>query len=237
MFYLTCSDFEGWPDGWRHTSRSWLGIAERKRLAAIRSGARRDQFLAGRLLLRQCLAETLSMAPTDIELAAAAPIRAAQTDGHPLCFVSISHTASCVAVVLSEHPVGVDCERLRARRNWRAISAQFFSAAEAAWLQLQPAEEGLEAFLRSWTLKEALSKCTGADLGQVLARAPLVENRTHWPAEFTGFHAWSGALDNKIQMGLVSSTVLIPHCHYRPGPFDSSGQQSIELAAISPEMC
>lgn len=234
MLQLFYSDFDRWPGDWRANARRYLGAGESARLARIGSRLRRDQFLAGRLLLRQCAAESYSCSPGQVQLAATAPVRA-QRDGGDLCFVSISHCAHFVAVALAARPVGIDCERQLARRNWRDICAAYFAATEAEWLLQLPPERGQAEFLRSWTLKEALSKCARVDLGHTLAGAALVHGATQWSGEFADFSAWNGMPEKGVQVSLVCAGTggqQIPDCRFRERPDNRAGEHSLEFGPL-----
>jgi 4'-phosphopantetheinyl transferase len=77
-------------------------------------------------------------------------------DGGPVPFVSLSRTADCAIVAVSDAgPVGVDIER--------SDAARFSGLADVA---LHPAEESssIEALARTWVRKESLLKATGDGL-------------------------------------------------------------------------
>ena len=83
------------------------------------------------------------------------------TDG---LHVSLSHTRGLVGCVVARCPVGLDCEpRARAARlGALRVARRRFSPAEVAALErLPPGRARDAAFLRMWTLKEALVKATG----------------------------------------------------------------------------
>ncbi|SHF35692.1 4'-phosphopantetheinyl transferase superfamily protein [Microbulbifer donghaiensis] len=235
MLQLVYSDFDRWQGNWRALARGWLSAQEQARLSRFGSAHRRDQFLAGRLLIRQLVADVFTCPPADIRLAATAPVRARRSDDSPLCFVSISHSAHSVAVALAAQPVGIDCERLARRRNWRGICSQYFAADEAAWLLRLPPEKAEAEFLRSWTAKEALSKCTGVDLGMTLTEGRLVRGVAHWSGRFARCRAWSGPLTDGLQVGLVCEggpAGLRPDCRYWSGPDNTSGEKVIAFTPI-----
>ncbi len=182
---------------------AWLSADERGRLTRIRAPRRADQFLAGRLLVRQLIAEYCGRAPVEIHLPATAPKVATDISGALLCHLSISHTDVYLAVALDSDPVGVDCEQLKERCNWRAIAEQYFAPFEMACLRtMAPAKAACE-FMRIWTAKEALSKCAGADLARLLKGAPVACGETHWPREFARYRCWSGDLPDGLHVSLV----------------------------------
>jgi len=75
--------------------------------------------------------------------------------------VSVSHTTSCLAVMLGERRIGVDVEELRSRDM--DVLRRLFSAEEA--LAIVDDED----FTQAWVRKEAYAKWTGYGLGEHLA--------------------------------------------------------------------
>ena len=134
-----------------------LGPEDRARFAAFPSGGgksteRGRQFLLSRALLAFALEETLGGREP--------PILAKDAGGRPFLpewpglFLSLSHTAGAAVLALSDAPVGVDVERLRAipPRLGRRVGAG------------TP-----EAFWRQWTAAEAEAKRAGRGAGAILA--------------------------------------------------------------------
>ena len=78
----------------------------------------------------------------------------------PLHF-SISHTPRHAVCVLSERPVGVDCEELDRNINL-ALAEKILSPSELQ--QFRQAEDPRRALLTFWVLKEASVKCSGEGL-------------------------------------------------------------------------
>lgn len=133
-----------------------LGPEDRARFAAFPSGGgkpteRGRQFLLSRALLAFALEETLGGREP--------PILAKDAGGRPFLpewpglFLSLSHTAGAAVLALSDAPVGVDVERLRAipPRLGRDFAG------------------GEETFWRRWTAAEAAAKREGRGAGAVLA--------------------------------------------------------------------
>ena len=77
--------------------------------------------------------------------------------------VSLTHTDGAVGCVVARHPVGLDCEPLTRAPRLGAIrvARRRFSPDEVAQLEQLPPVAQDAAFLRTWTLKEALVKATG----------------------------------------------------------------------------
>jgi 4'-phosphopantetheinyl transferase len=86
--------------------------------------------------------------------------------------VSLSHTTGLIGVAVAQgNAVGIDVERHRCRtaRNLAALADQAFGVTE----QAEVAAEGLGAFYRIWTLREAMGKATGEGLALALNRCDL----------------------------------------------------------------
>ena len=132
-----------------------LGPEDRARFAAFPSGCgkpteRGRQFLLSRALLAFALEETLGgREPTSL---------AKDAGGRPFLperpglFLSLSHTEGAAVLALSDAPVGVDVERLRAipPRLGRDFAG------------------GEETFWRRWTAAEAAAKREGRGAGALL---------------------------------------------------------------------
>jgi 4'-phosphopantetheinyl transferase len=84
---------------------------------------------------------------------------------------SVSHGRGITAVAIAElGPVGVDVEPIRPLPAV-ALARRWFAPAEAAWLHAQPPAHAAAAFLRLWTVKEAIGKALGTGLaGGLLSR-------------------------------------------------------------------
>ena len=132
-----------------------LSREDRARFAAFPSGGGRPaergrQFLLSRALLAFALEETLGGREP--------PILAKDAGGRPFLpewpglFLSLSHTAGAAVLALSDAPVGVDVERLRAipPRLGRDFAG------------------GEETFWRRWTAAEAAAKREGRGAGALL---------------------------------------------------------------------
>ena len=132
-----------------------LGPEDRARFAAFPSGGGRPaergrQFLLSRALLAFALEETLGGREP--------PILAKDAGGRPFLpewpglFLSLSHTAGAAVLALSDAPVGVDVERLRALPP--RLGRDFAGGEETFW--------------RRWTAAEAAAKREGRGAGALL---------------------------------------------------------------------
>jgi 4'-phosphopantetheinyl transferase len=141
-----------------------LDVDESRRHAAMQSQARREEFVAGRLLAKQLLAQITNRP------ASSHTITIADT-GKPVCKdgpeFSISHSKGLIACAVAEDaPVGVDIEVPSPARNTRRISRAHFTEQESAWL----ADAPVDSFYRLWVLKEAWLKASGSGLAGGLGR-------------------------------------------------------------------
>ncbi|WP_458766130.1 4'-phosphopantetheinyl transferase family protein [Cupriavidus basilensis] len=161
-------------------ARQWLGADEARRLDALRAGQRAAQFVAGRWIARQLLAQAYGGGWQDWTLSAA-------PDGPPLAigpasaFLSLSHSGDHVACAVGLEPLGLDIERVLPRKGLDALVLAVSNDAERAALPaLRPGGDPAaqrEAFFQLWTLKEAWLKRGGGGLfqtmlGQAVAVSP-----------------------------------------------------------------
>ncbi len=136
--------------------RGWLDAGERIRGEAYRFAADGQRHLLAHGLKRWAISNLLNVSPRDL-------IFSQNHLGKPVLHdaavhFSLSHSADWVAVALyREAPLGVDVEAGRsAMQN------------PATWPDIthpdEPVPEDTGAFLTTWTLKEAISKCSGEGL-------------------------------------------------------------------------
>jgi 4'-phosphopantetheinyl transferase len=165
-------------------SASWLSADESRRLVAMRSDRRQDEFLAARWQARCLLAQVEGGAPQDWPLEAApdAPPRVPQRAD---LFLSVSHSRGWVACALSRQPIGIDLEVRRAGRDIDGLVGLCCGGAEARMFDglAPPQREAL--FYELWTVKEAWLKCRGdwlapARLRQLDARPAARGTTSAW---------------------------------------------------------
>lgn len=169
---------------------AWLGGGERDRLAAIASGPRRAQFLAGHVLARQLAVEFAGGEPEAWHFHIGPQHRRELLGpgGHRLC-LSLSHSHDQVAAAVAERPIGVDLEVSPEPRDWADLARRLFSPATAAWV-LGDGNAGRDRrFREAWALLEAQGKRSGEGVQRaVFRRLDLVpcESREaealSWPA-------------------------------------------------------
>jgi len=141
-------------------SLDWLTKGERARYDSFSGPGRRDDFLAGRWLLRNLLASlrggTAADHPADVDEEG----RSRLARGH----ANLSHSGDWIACAVADFPIGTDIESLRPRRDFLGIAERVASPAECAQLARLEGAAQLEAFYRLWTLREAWLKRRGRGL-------------------------------------------------------------------------
>jgi len=75
-----------------------------------------------------------------------------------------------VLAVCIRHPIGVDVERIRPCSDAAEMAASVLALSENEQAKTKPPSDETEAFFRSWTRKEAVSKAEGSGL-QFLSKA------------------------------------------------------------------
>jgi phosphopantetheinyl transferase len=128
---------------------------------------RQLQTLAGRALLRREIATLPPQwgGPWQLEAGGQIQPRLVGAGGSGRWAVSLAHSGGhVVAAIADAQAVGIDIERTRPDRRWKSIAGSVFSAGE----QARCAGEGVTAFYRIWTLREALAKACGVGFRMVV---------------------------------------------------------------------
>ena len=162
--FLWLLDAGTWSDAVLDGYADWQSEGERLRCARFVRPERRRQFIAGRVLLRHALGRLLGVAPRSIALRERpgnAP--ALEMPGPANVGFSISHSGPWVACAASTVcRLGLDIERIDARRDVLALAEQALGAEALAELQMLQGEERVHAFYRMWCLHEARIKLGSA---------------------------------------------------------------------------
>lgn len=133
--------------------RLMLSPAEVRRAAGFGALGRRQQYLAGRWLLRQLCGLTVAGSPADWSLNAEGAPAARHKRGYPAPFLSLAHSGNwVVGTAAADAVAGVDLERLGTQRDWAALLRRHGQ-------RVPPRRKAKEAaFLRYWTAHEAAIK-------------------------------------------------------------------------------
>lgn len=151
---------------WRDTlSSDELARAERFRFESDRSA-----YIGTHALLRALLARVGPLAAAEwrfvagqdgkpeLDPALASPLRFNVSRGRGLVAAAVAH----------RHDVGVDVEGGRRAKDFTDVASRFFTPEESALVRQEAPDGGRDAFLRLWTLKEAVIKATGEGLRRPL---------------------------------------------------------------------
>jgi 4'-phosphopantetheinyl transferase len=159
-------------------STAWApNVAEAQRLLSIASPLRRQQFLAGRILLRRLLDEVTSGAAGNWSLSAeAGPVRLTPRDASSPLYASISHRRDWVAAAVGPAALGIDIESAAPAPSSALVDRVTFalSEVEAVALAGMPEAQREGRWRSLWTIKEAWLKCHGAPfelsrMGEIVA--------------------------------------------------------------------
>ena len=155
----------GFDDGEEADLRRDLTAEEGGRATRYRNAGAREQFVRSRATLRRLLAANLTCGPLDPEIVANA-------DGKPMLRgggfeFNVSHTDGVVLIALSDHPVGVDVERLRAMPGAAGLVERYFSEPERRQFTALPEASRTLGFFRGWTCKEAVLKGIGCGVREL----------------------------------------------------------------------
>jgi 4'-phosphopantetheinyl transferase len=150
-----------------------LDRGERRRCARFDRDDDRARYLAAHALARMVLAGHLGIPAAMLTFEATCRQCGASDHGKPRLGAagtgiefSLSHSGGRVVLAVArDAAVGVDVERLNARRDFAALVPAVLSAAEQPAVAALPDAERAAAVLRYWTRKEALLKATGDGLG------------------------------------------------------------------------
>lgn len=162
-----------------------LSPDERARAERFRFPVDQRRFVATRGALRLALGAYGDAAPRELAFDYVCVC------GHPHCAMSrrkpvlqpgylpadvrfnVSHSDEVALIAVSlAREVGVDIERIRPEIEWRALAEEALSPADAAAVLARQGREGLLAFYRCWTHKEAFLKAMGRGLTTPRALQP-----------------------------------------------------------------
>jgi 4'-phosphopantetheinyl transferase len=139
---------------------------------------RRAQFAAGRWLLHHAAREVFGAAKYLVEVVDERPVVTLEGARAPAA-VSLSHSGEVVLCGLAPSGLlGVDVERIRARKQWDGLAEFALHPSELRRLAELPDAARWRGFYRIWTLKEALAKALGVGLALPFNRISFsAENR------------------------------------------------------------
>lgn len=167
LWYTACDDIQ--DDGLLASYMELLDSNEQRRVGVFRYNHLRQHYVITRAMVRIVLSRYFPIAPEQWSLPAdenGRPFIANRLPPAESPFVfNISHTNDLISIaVTSRSELGVDVERMGARRWLDEISESYFAPQEIASLQALPFSERHELFFQYWTLKESYIKARGEGL-------------------------------------------------------------------------
>jgi len=153
-------------------SREYLSGEESARLPEYRVREAAERYVVTRSLVRIVLSEHLGVPPRDIRVSRTEAGKPVVAEG---VHFNVTHSGDLILMALSaSRPVGVDVERKREVARVEALVARWLTDAERSELTRLTTRGATpsDAFLRTWSLKEARLKALGVGISGAL-RAPI----------------------------------------------------------------
>ena len=154
-----------------------LSSLESEKLQRLKQHNRRKEYILSRALMRMALSRQYEK-----------PLQYWQFSEHPNAaprllnpidsplFISLSHSADCVMLALSNQAVGLDVERMVRRKETDNIARKVFTAKQQDYLTHLPKNQAIHHFYQLWTHKEALVKA----LAGAIPSFQMISSTT-WP--------------------------------------------------------
>ena len=149
-----------------------LDQGERERWNRFLSAKAKDEFLAGRSLLRTVLGHATGCCPQSLALSYNAKGRPELAHGGPAFNLSHSHGLGLLALSQSGR-VGVDVERVRPVTDLLGMARRYFTPDEVGDIVAADASGQLDVFYQLWTRKEAFIKAHGEGVAYGLDRVQV----------------------------------------------------------------
>jgi len=136
-----------------------LSLGEKSRLASFKLPQRRQQYILGRLLLKDLAGTMFGINNPEILHRAGGAPYLAQNDAEFNC--SLSHSGPYLLAGLSScGALGIDIEHYQPRQMSRLVDHYFHPDEQIRFHQLSESDQA-DYFFRLWTCKEALAKQSG----------------------------------------------------------------------------
>jgi 4'-phosphopantetheinyl transferase len=144
-----------------------LSSDEWERAVRFRAEEHRDLFVVGRAILRKLLSCYVPQPAESLVFRYGSKGKPHLRDYPDLQF-NLAHSGGCALYAVGTDELGVDIELIKPSRDWRKISARFFSPREVEELTALDASQRLSGFFSCWTRKEAYIKATGEGMSSPL---------------------------------------------------------------------
>ena len=155
------------------TLAALLDPQEQQRAQRFHFPVHRQRYVVRKAMLRQILARYLAVdaaAIAFVEDDLGKPRLADSSAERGICFNTSHCEGRSVCAMIRDRSIGVDLETFSRSRDfeWPQMSQQFAHPREQNYLRALPTQTRAQAYLRLWTLKEALVKARGQGLSQDL---------------------------------------------------------------------
>jgi phosphopantetheinyl transferase len=138
----------------------WATAEDHAQVNLRRNKTKRHNALLARATLRALLAHVTETSDWQIQPNSNGKPYVFTPTGITAPYISLSHTEGLVACAIShDSPLGIDIEHWRVR-DFTALANYAFGPRE----QEEVARDGVSAFYRIWTLREAIAKASGTGL-------------------------------------------------------------------------
>jgi 4'-phosphopantetheinyl transferase len=152
----------------------FLNDEEKARAARFKVDHARDEFTAGRALLRIVLGKYLGSDPKKLTFRIGEHGKPELAEKNAIHF-NLSHTRSLAAIAVTHSgAIGVDVERVRENVDSLQLAERYFSKQESAWVRSHSVSKRAGAFFSCWTAKEAYIKALGMGLSTQLDQFAIV---------------------------------------------------------------
>ena len=143
-----------------------LSAAEIARAARFGTDALRHRWMAGRAALRQVLAVTLAVAPSEVALRRGVRGRPELAEDSARLDFNVSHTRDVALMAIAHEAapatrIGVDIEHTEREVGVDMLEKKFLAPRERERISGLSPDVRRRQFLHHWTCKEAMSKATG----------------------------------------------------------------------------
>ena len=169
-----------------------LSASEHVRLAGLTRAHRRAEYLLSRAMIRSALSKHYrrALGYWQLQETQNAPPTLLNPIGESL-YLSLSHSAQCVMLAISEQPVGLDVEQIQADRPHKEIAKRVFTPAQQAALEPLTKAAAIHLFYQLWTCKEARVKIANpaSEITMFSTATWEIDQYFNRHAQFTDYYA------------------------------------------------
>lgn len=200
------------------------------RARRMRRSMDRTLHLSSRWLLREVLSAHLGSKEWSFERTPRGKLRLAMERNTSDIDFSLSHTRGLVVVGIDvDRKIGVDAEDPRTCGSCEALPSHVFAPPQRQSLESLSGSAHRDAFLRFWTLTEAVLKAKGTGFATDPRRIRIDSERNMALDESTGksWSCWTWTVENTghvLACALEGADVSPPHIHRVRLPLPNAGE-------------